>query len=51
MSAEHPVRVSLFVTCLVDQIWPSVGTSTVEGAEVPSRAITLITGPSRTADI
>jgi L-lactate dehydrogenase complex protein LldE len=24
------VRVSLFVTCLVDQLWPSVGTSAVE---------------------
>jgi L-lactate dehydrogenase complex protein LldE len=24
------VRVSLFVTCLVDQLWPSVGRSTVE---------------------
>ncbi len=24
------MRVSLFVTCLVDQLWPSVGTSTVE---------------------
>jgi len=24
------VRVSLFITCLVDQLWPSVGTSTVE---------------------
>jgi L-lactate dehydrogenase complex protein LldE len=26
----HVVRVSLFVTCLVDQLWPNVGTSTVE---------------------
>jgi len=24
------MRVSLFITCLVDQLWPSVGTSTVE---------------------
>jgi L-lactate dehydrogenase complex protein LldE len=24
------MRVSLFVTCIVDQIWPSIGTSTVE---------------------
>ena len=24
------MRVSLFVTCLVDQVWPSVGTSAVE---------------------
>lgn len=24
------MRVSLFVTCIVDQLWPSVGTSTVE---------------------
>src|SRR5437588_11466252 len=24
------MRVSLFVTCLVDQLWPSVGTSAVE---------------------
>ena len=24
------MRVSLFVTCLVDQIWPSIGTSTVQ---------------------
>jgi L-lactate dehydrogenase complex protein LldE len=24
------MRVSLFVTCLVDQLWPSIGTSTVE---------------------
>src|ERR1051325_6462668 len=24
------MRVALFITCLVDQLWPSVGTSTVE---------------------
>jgi L-lactate dehydrogenase complex protein LldE len=30
LSVDRPVRVSLFVTCLVDQLWPSVGTSTVE---------------------
>ncbi|MEW6127546.1 MAG: (Fe-S)-binding protein [Acidobacteriota bacterium] len=24
------MRVSLFVTCLIDQLWPSIGTSTVE---------------------
>ena len=24
------MRVSLFITCLIDQLWPSVGTSTVE---------------------
>jgi L-lactate dehydrogenase complex protein LldE len=27
---EALMRVSLFVTCLVDQLWPTVGTSTVE---------------------
>lgn len=30
MSGQRPARVSLFVTCLVDQLWPAVGTSTVE---------------------
>src|SRR5436189_6070154 len=27
---KSPIKVGLFVTCLVDQLWASVGTSTVE---------------------
>ena len=30
MKAVGNVKVSLFVTCLIDQLWPSVGTSAVE---------------------
>jgi L-lactate dehydrogenase complex protein LldE len=30
MNQFYQMRVSLFITCLVDQLWPSVGTSTVE---------------------
>src|SRR5215218_5950322 len=26
----HPMRVALFVTCLVDQLWTSIGVSSVE---------------------
>ncbi len=27
---ERKLRVSLFITCLIDQLWPAIGTSTVE---------------------
>ena len=30
MNETAPMRVSLFVTCLVDQIWPTVGVSSLE---------------------
>ena len=28
-TAEEPVRASLFVTCIIDQLYPEVGESTV----------------------
>ena len=30
MSSRRELRVSLFVTCIVDQLWPSIGTSAVQ---------------------